>query len=186
MSVNKEIRAAGLKAGLTNKQMNTMPLSAVVEKLPIQIQKDLGLGKFGDDKMTPKAYGGKIKKKMMGGMVKKKKLSPGGRATSDRGYGGKSTSDRDSEGGRALSDADKKFIAKIKKQIAKGETGKAISDGDQTKFKRLQKIMAGGKSKSDRDQDVKNFSKVMDTYSNGGNIKKTYAMGGGMRKANYK
>lgn len=107
--------------------------------------------------------------KMMGGKIKKKKLSPGGRATSDR----------DSEGGRALSDADQKFIAKIKKQMAQGESGGSISDGDQVKFMRLQKIIAGGKSKSDRD---------MDTYSkaSGGKVKKTYAKGGGIRKANYK
>ena len=72
--------------------------------------------------------------------------------------------------------------------MAKGETGKAISDGDQAKFKRLQNMMASGRSKSEYDQDFKNFSKVMDTYSkaSGGKVKKTYAKGGGIRKANYK
>ena len=136
------------------------PASVILDGLPVQVQREFRIPK------------------MMGGKIKKKKLSPGGRATSDR----------DSEGGRALSDADQKFIAKIKKQMAKGETGKAISDGDQAKFKRLQNMMASGRSKSEYDQDFKNFSKVMDTYSkaSGGKVKKTYAKGGGIRKANYK
>lgn len=127
MPVNKEIRAAGLKAGLTNKQMDTMPLSAVVEKLPIQIQKDLGLGQFGQDKMkTKKAYGGKIKKKMMGGMVKKKMMAGGGGL----------------------------------KDVPSGNTG-------------LGKLPTP----------VRNN---MGFKASGGKVKKTYAMGGGMRKANYK
>jgi hypothetical protein len=58
--------------------MNTMSLSAVVEKLPIQIQKDLGLGQFKQDKMKTNAYGGKIKKKMMGGKIKKTYAMGGG------------------------------------------------------------------------------------------------------------
>ena len=139
------------------------PASVILDGLPVQVQREFRIPK------------------MMGGKIKKKKLSPGGRAISDG----------DSEGGRSLSDAEQKFIAKIKKQIAQGESGKSISDGDQVKFMRLQKIM--GKV-------VTPFKDVYDTITkpanaimkkitgkaSGGKIKKTYAMGGGIRKANYK
>ena len=52
MSLNKDVRAAAkAHTDLTDKQINTMPLEAVILKLPIQIQKDLNLGVYGDDKM---------------------------------------------------------------------------------------------------------------------------------------
>ena len=71
----KDIRAAAkAHTNLTNEQINKMPLSAVIEKLPIQIQKDLNLGQFGADKMKrSRSHGGKVHKKTYakgGGMRK--------------------------------------------------------------------------------------------------------------------
>ena len=70
----KNVRAsAKAHTDLTDKQINTMPLEAVILKLPIQIQKDLNLGVYGDDKMkrSRNAYGGMIKKYARGGGVRK-------------------------------------------------------------------------------------------------------------------
>ena len=60
----KNVRAAAkAHTNLTDEQINTMPLEAVILKLPIQIQKDLNLGVYGDDKMKKKyARGGGVRK----------------------------------------------------------------------------------------------------------------------------
>jgi hypothetical protein len=72
--MNKKIRAAvKTHTDLTDKQIDTMTLDAVILKLPIQIQKDLNLGVYGADKMkrSGNAYGGMIKKYARGGGVRK-------------------------------------------------------------------------------------------------------------------
>ena len=86
----KDVRAAAkAHTNLTDEQINKMPLSAVIEKLPIQIQKDLNLVQFGEDKMKrSRAYGGRAKKKMMGGgKVHKKMYAKGGGIRKAQTYG---------------------------------------------------------------------------------------------------
>jgi len=72
--MNQTLRAAVKKhTNLTDKEINKMPLDALILELPIQIQKNLNLGVHGGDKMkrSGNAYGGMIKKYAMGGGVRK-------------------------------------------------------------------------------------------------------------------
>ena len=102
------------------------------------------------------------------------------------------------ESGRAISDADRAFIARMERAR---ESGKAISDVDQKRYKRLtgKNWPGGGKTVSERDTRGKTQSDIdkgitkwreddlKDFIGNkhGGSVKK-YAKGGGVRKARYK
>ena len=107
------------------------------------------------------------------------------------------------ESGRTLSDADRAFIARMERLMARGESGKAISDFDQKRYERLtgKNWPGGGRTVSDRDtggrtvsdRDLPGGRTVSDRdlpsayrpRKKGGSVKK-YAKGGGVRKARYK
>lgn len=78
------IHAAAKAAGIPN--YKKMPLGKLIPLLPDDVQQILKLGKFGVDKM--RAYGGKAKKKMMGGgKVHKKMYAMGGGIRKAKTYG---------------------------------------------------------------------------------------------------
>jgi hypothetical protein len=92
---------------------------------------------------------------------------------------GRTLSDADQDkGGKAISDSDQKFIARIERQIAMGEKGKAISDLDQKRYKRLTGKNWPGAT-------IVNDIRDLGPFKKGGSVKK-YAKGGGVRKARYK
>jgi hypothetical protein len=106
------------------------------------------------------------------------------------------------EDGKAISDADQKFIARMNNAIKDGS--KSISDADQTRYKRLtgKNWPGGGRTTSDKGMDkpkatprqkrmrlgetpMEEIRRTSQEIRYGGSVKK-YAKGGGIRKAKYK
>ena len=89
--------------------------------------------------------------------------------------------------GKILTDADKAFIAKIKKQL-QDESGKVISDTDKKKYERLIWIKSQGQQwQSSLADELKKLDRLPEQIKESlDQVKKKYARGGGVRKVRYK